>query len=210
MADYDNLPNNSHAHREAAKTQKPPEKRANKVVRGPVKTKKNEIRKFTDIFIAEDINQVKEYLVHDVLIPAVKNTFYDVIVGGLKMSLFGGRGGGLSGHRAAADKVSYRDYSRDSRDDDYRRHSSSRERTVFDYDDIVLATRGEAELVLDRMDEIMEEYSVVRVADLYDLVGVSGPHTANNYGWTNIRNAKVVPVRDGFVIRMPKALPLSR
>lgn len=208
MADYENLPNNSHQFKEDKKALQTQEKRATKVVRGPVKTKKNEIRKFTDIFIAEDIGQVKEYIVHDVLIPSLKNAFFDVVVGGLKMSLFGGRG---SDRRTISDKVSFRDYNRMSRDDDYRRdrdHGRGGERSVFDYDDIILDTRGEAELVLERMDEIMEEYRLVRVADLYDLVGVSGPHTANNYGWTNIRNAKVVPVRDGFMIRMPKALPI--
>ena len=54
----------------------------------------------------------------------------------------------------------------------------------------------------------MEEYSFVRVADLYDLVGVTGLFTDNNYGWTNIRNAKIVRVRDGYKIDMPRALPL--
>ena len=59
------------------------------------------------------------------------------------------------------------------------------------------------------MDEIMEEYHIVRVADLYDLVGVTGDYTDNNYGWTNIRNAKIVRVRDGYKIDMPRALPLD-
>jgi hypothetical protein len=133
MADYENLPNNSHQYKEDKKALQAPEKRATKVVRGPVKTKKNEIRKFTDIFIAEDFGQVKEYIVHDVLIPSLKNAFYDVVVGGLKMSLFGGRD--ASGRRTISDKVSFRDNNRMSRDDDYRRDRDSgrgRERSVFD------------------------------------------------------------------------------
>lgn len=207
MPDYDNLPNNSHSHKEEQKALQTADKRATKVVHGQVKTKKNEIRKFTDIFIAEDVHQVKDYILHDVLVPAIKNAFYDVVVGGLKMSLFGGRDAG-GGRRPISDKVNFRDYSSISRrDDDYRR-DNYRERSAIDYDDIIIPTRGEAELVLERMDEIMSEYKLVRVADLYDLVGVTGPHTAHNYGWTNIRNAKVVPVRDGFMIRMPKALPI--
>ena len=60
------------------------------------------------------------------------------------------------------------------------------------------------------MDEIMEEYEIVRVADLYDLVGVTGEHTDNKYGWTNIRNAEIERVRDGYRIKMPRALPISR
>ena len=56
----------------------------------------------------------------------------------------------------------------------------------------------------------MEEYGTVRVADLYDLVGVTGQYTDNNYGWTNIRNAEIVRVRDGYKIKMPRALPLNK
>ena len=58
-------------------------------------------------------------------------------------------------------------------------------------------------------DEIMEEYETVRVADLYDLVGITGNYTDNNYGWTNIKNAQVVRVRDGYKIKMPRAIPLK-
>ena len=55
----------------------------------------------------------------------------------------------------------------------------------------------------------MDEYNIVRVADLYDLVGVTGNFTDNNYGWTNIRNAKIVRVHDGYKIDMPRALPIK-
>ena len=60
-----------------------------------------------------------------------------------------------------------------------------------------------------RMDEIMEEYEIVRVADLYDLVGITGDFTDNKYGWTNIRNAEVVRVHDGYKIKMPRAIPIK-
>ena len=58
------------------------------------------------------------------------------------------------------------------------------------------------------MDEMMEEYGIVRVADLFDLVGITGDYTDNKYGWTNIRNAEVVRVRDGYKIKMPRAMPI--
>ena len=58
------------------------------------------------------------------------------------------------------------------------------------------------------MDEMIEQYDAVRVADLYDLVGITGDYTDNKYGWTNIPNARVVRTRDGYKIEMPRALPL--
>lgn len=202
---YENLPDNSHKGRAEAKQKQAGEgKRAEKIVRGKVKTKKNDVRKLTDIFISEDVVNVKSYILMDVLVPSIKKAIYDIVVNSLDMSLFGGRG---NGRRSTADKVSYRDYNGVSRRDE-RTYSSSRTTSGYSYDDIILETRGEAEAVLARMDEIMEEYEIVRVADLYDLVGVTGEHTDNKYGWTNIRNAEVERVRDGYRIKMPRALPI--
>ena len=79
----------------------------------------------------------------------------------------------------------------------------------YSYDTITLDTRGEAEEVLARMDEIIDTYKMVRVADFYDLVGVTGNYTDNKYGWTNIRNAEVIRVRDGYRIKLPRALPID-
>jgi hypothetical protein len=50
---------------------------------------------------------------------------------------------------------------------------------------------------------------MVSVADFYDLVGVDGTYTDNKYGWTNIRNAYVNRVRDGYVIKLPRAISLD-
>lgn len=209
---YNNLPDNSLKSRKekqlsqtesskAASSKE--EKRAEKIVHGKVTKRENKVRKLTDIFIAEDVTNVKDYILMDVIVPSVKKALYDLTVGAIDMILYGGRGNGSS--RPKADKVSYLDYNSVS-----RRRSTDRKRTNsgYSYDDIVLDTRGEAEAVLSRMDEIMEEYDIVRVADLYDLVGVTGDYTDNNYGWTNIRNAKIVRVYDGYKIDMPRALPI--
>lgn len=205
---YESLPDNSHKGRaEKKESQKQPERRVEKVIKGNAKVKKNEVRKLTDVFISEDVSNVKSYILMDVIVPAVKKAIYDLVVGTLDMSLYGGRGGG-GAKRSTADKVSYRDYNGVSRRDE-RTYNSNRTASGYSYDDIVVDTRGEAETVLMRMDEIMEEYESVRVADLYDLVGVTGNYTDNNYGWTNIRNAEVVRVRDGYKIKMPRAIPLK-
>lgn len=202
---YDNLPDNSHTGNNAKKEPVEP-KRAEKVVHGKVKTKKNNTRKFADAFITEDAANVKNYILMDVIIPSIKKAIYDLVVGALDMSLFGGHGSG--GKRPTSDKISYKDYNGISKSSD-RFSYSTRTPSGYSYDDIVLETRGEAEAVLMRMDEIMEEYEIVRVADLYDLVGITGDFTDNKYGWTNIRNAEVVRVHDGYKIKMPRAIPIK-
>ena len=60
------------------------------------------------------------------------------------------------------------------------------------------------------MDAIIDEYDVVSVADLYDLVGITGRYTDQDYGWTNIHNARAVRCRDGgLTLELPKVKPLK-
>ena len=55
-------------------------KRVEKVVRGKVKSRKrNEIRKFADVFIPEDMENVKSYILMDVVVPAIKKAISDTI-----------------------------------------------------------------------------------------------------------------------------------
>jgi hypothetical protein len=146
---------------------------------------------------------VKSHILYDVLIPAGKKALSDV----LDAFLYGGTGrGGKKNYNAS--KVSYE--SRYSQYDDRRRtYDVSPLKTGYGCDDIILDSRGEAEDVLSRMDELINVYGMVSVADLYDLVGITGNYTDNKYGWTNIRGVKVTPVREGYMLKMPKALPLN-
>ena len=82
-------------------------------------------------------------------------------------------------------------------------------RTGYEYEDVVLDNRGDAEDVLLEMESILDEYHMVRVSDLYELVGITGKWTDNKYGWTDLRTARVDHVRDGYLIRLPRAKPLD-
>jgi hypothetical protein len=202
MSTQDYKPN-SHRYREeqqAAEERKPVEK----VTRGVVKTKKNDIRKLTDVFISDDVKNIKSYVLMDVLVPTIKNAIVDIVTNGVNMIFFGGTAGARKS-RGASSYVSYSSFA--NRD---RREDPVRSRGVYSYDDIILESRGEAEDVLSRMDELIEMYGEASVADLYDLVGVTGQYTDNRYGWTNLKNAEPVRVRDGYMLKMPKVGPLKQ
>ena len=202
---------NSHKYKERQKAEAAEEgKRAEKVVQGKVKLKKkNEVRKFADVFVAEDARNVKDYLLMEVAIPAIKNTIIDLITNGVTM-LFNGETRSSSGRKRSGDYVSYRDYSSRDRDRDRRdRYDSGRSR--FDFDDLVFGSRRDAEATLEQLDDIIERYGMASVLDLYESaeLGGSAPWTANKYGWTSLRSADVVKVRDGYVIKLPKAMPID-
>lgn len=204
MAEY--LPN-SHRSKEASKEKDlPAERKVEKVVKGKAKTKKNEMRRFTDSFISEDAANVKSYILMDVLVPAIKKAVSDIVTDGVDMILYGGSGSRDGKRRSSGNKISYRSYyddRRDPRDRDSRAHSR------FDYDDIVFETRGEAELVREQMVEMIDRYGFVTVADMYDMADLTSPYTSNKYGWTNIRSAEAVRIRDGYILKLPKAMPID-
>ena len=182
-------------------------KKLDPVVKGPVKTrKKSEIRKLADVFVSEDINNVKSYILMDVLIPAFKKAVSDVVTNGIDMILYGSAGKSRSSTNAHY--VSYNDYSR--RDDRGRPAGNSvRAQTAYSYDDIAFNTRGEAEDVLTQMEATIDKYGFVTIADMYDLANLTSNYTDNKYGWMNVRNAEVIRARDGYVIKLPRAVPID-
>lgn len=199
---------NSHRSKEMQKKESAQERKVERVVNGKVKTRDNKGRKFADIFISEDAANVKSYIFMDVLVPAIKKAVSDIVTDGIDMILYGGSGRGRSDRSRSGSKVSYRSYYDDRRSD--RRDSDSYgTRNRFDYDDIVYETRGEAEAVRRQMLDMIDRYGFVTVGDMYDMAGLTAPYTSNNYGWVNLRTAEAVRVRDGYILKLPKASPID-
>lgn len=202
MAEY---PNNSHSAREKSPSAAAPEKKLEKVVTGAARTKrKSEARKFLNVFVPEDGESVKTYILTDVIIPGVKNAIADVI----SIVLFGDSGR-IGGRRDGRSKVAYQKYW-DDRRDDRREYGRPRAAAGFEYDDIIFETRGDADLVLDQLESAINTYGMASVADLYDLAGVTcRNYTANRYGWTDIQSAKVIRTRDGYILQLPRTVQIS-
>ena len=207
MNENDLKPNSHRFKAEQTQTPTTPvvQKKTDKVIAGTAGTKKKSgIIKFAEVFIAEDIANVKDYLIHDLLIPTIKNTIEDLVTNSVSMLLRGTAATRRSNSRA--DHVSYSSISKNNTN---VRSNNIINRTGYDYDDVVLTTRADAEAVLDRLGEMIETYGMVSVGDLYDTVGKTPQYTDYKYGWVNIRNAKPVRVRDGYILDMPKVSPLN-
>lgn len=204
MADY--TQNSKPTTQEPKAEAKPPVenlRRVEKITTGAIKTKKkSEIRKFADIFLEDDIAEIKSHIKHDIIIPNVKRILYNIGEGILSSML----GGSRDRSRSTADKVSYNNCYNGGRDDRRRDDYGSRPR--FDYDEITFTSRGDAEDVLDRLDEMIEQYGMARVGDIYDMVGKSCSYTAYNYGWTNLREARVVRSGSDYALELPRIKPL--
>lgn len=184
-------------------------KKIETVVTGSTKLqKKNKVQKFADIFIAEDAANVKDYILFDVVIPAVKKAISDIVTTGVDMVLYGESGRSHKSNMTS--NVSYRSYY--DRDNDRVRAGSaySNRHSTFDCTNVIFNTRGDAEAVLDAMNDIISKYQIVSVSDFYDLAGVSSDnYTMYRYGWTNIGGATAVRVKDGYILKLPRAIPLD-
>ena len=180
------------------------EKRADKVIKGSATTKqKSEIRKFADEFIAEDAHNVKSYVWKDVIVPAAKKLVFDIVRDGVEMLLYGVTGT-RNDNRRDSNYVSYSSKYNDRRDSRVT-YTDSR----LDFGEIKFASRGDAQAVLEEMDITLRDYGIVRVSDMFDMAGITPPYTSNRYGWSSLRNAEVIHVRDGYVIKMPRPIAIN-
>ena len=174
-------------------------KKLEKVVVGQVKTKKKTgFGKFISGFIADETQDIKTYLFKDVVVPTIKKAITDVV----DMILYGGTG---RRNRTTGPKVSYRSFYDDPRDS----RVEPRGVQAYSYNEVILETRGDAEEVLDQLNSLIDTYNIASVADLYDLVGLSGNYTDNKYGWTNLANADVIRTRNGYQLKLPRAVPIK-
>lgn len=168
-----------------------------KVVSAETSTrKKSDVEKF-----AMDISSVKSTVISDIVIPSIKQLISEMVKTSIDMLLF--HEVRQDNRRPTASKISYNSYYEDQR----RYASPNTSRTAYDYDDVVFQTRGDAESVLGAMEEIVDQFDLVSIADFYELSDIPNPNfTATKYGWTNLRTAEVVRLRGGgYAIKFPKA-----
>ncbi len=82
-------------------------------------------------------------------------------------------------------------------------------RSNQDFDEIILATRAEAEEVIQRLFDLVSQYQQATVSDLLELVDITGNHTDHKWGWTDLAGAGVTKVRNGYLLDLPRPEPIS-
>lgn len=202
------LPSNSNKEKETKKKPK-----QEKIVSGRVKIKKQSIgRKFSEVFIGENMHSVGDYVIFEIAIPALKAMIADMGGQGLQRLLFGDervsyrRGGTISTNSWS----NHTSYDKVRTQGSYTRNTQKQSRASHDFNDIILDTRGEADGILDRLSDLIDTYDVATVADLYDLVGVDGEgYVDDKYGWNSPRYFGVKRIRDGYLLDLPAPEPID-
>lgn len=194
----------------------------------PVTTGKVIIRKpslgkrFKSVFTGDDGRTVATHVLWDVLIPAAKDMLYDAGQEALGRSLGletrgGRRGRGIDYNMLGSTIASRVNYNRpgfmqdprDRRDEPGRRKEPIVTRGRVGLEDIILATRVEGDEVIAKLGYLINQYGQATIADLFDIVGVTGQYTDEKFGWRNVDSARPHKTRDGYLLDLPMPIQLD-
>lgn len=209
-----NYPGNSHKERDRAAAPVREERKIEKVITGEAVQRKKPLgRKIAETFTGDDMHSVGGYILFDVIIPAAKTMISDAASQGVERMLFGETTRRAPSHGVRKNYTSYNRMSNPvgrAGEPDGPRNMSYKARATHDFGEVVLDSRGEAETVIESLGDLISEYDVATVSDLYELVGVTGSFTDDKWGWTDIRGTTVSHVRGGgYLINLPRPTPID-
>lgn len=203
----------------AARAQAPPPepKRVERVTSAEaVRRKRGLGRQFKETFVGGNARLALHYMFVEVVIPAVQDTMIDALQGGVERLIRGESARPRRGTPTTYANVGHVDYRRlshgpprnDAASTTRMLSRGARERQRFD--DILIHDRREAEEVLERLFDILSQYGMVSVAELYAMTGIQSSHTDVKWGWTELRGARITRNRSGkYVLELPDPIPFD-
>lgn len=171
-------------------------------------------KQFKETFIGGSARDAFEYMLTEVVIPAVRDTMSDALRGGLDRLIYGDTrpkrptpsGYANVGHVAYNRMVQPTTQTRPPAP----RMLSRQARASASFNDIVIPSRNEAEEVIERMFDVLSRYGTVQVGTLYELTGIQTSHTDYKWGWTDLRGARASRQRNGgYLLDLPEPEPLD-
>lgn len=172
-----------------------------------VQRKRTISERIASFLFNEEIDNVSDYVINDILIPALKDTLTSMISNGADMLFHGSRGGGRSQFsNPYSDRGGATFVQPDTRYS-YRNTSSVPRRGYKRLNDYYFRSEAEARYVIDQLELLTDQYGWASVDDYYQLIGVSGTHVDQKWGWMTMGNARIRRDRDGWVIDFEEARP---
>lgn len=206
--DPTNYAGNSNKDKES-KAEKP-EKDIKKVVTQAVTVKKKGAgRRLKDSFIQADVRTVLSYIVTEKVIPGAKNIILDSIYNGFERMFFPGETRTRPGQQS---RISYSGISRAMSGSPLRtapRIERGPRSTRQAREEFVIPSRKEAEEILELMNDVIDNYDVVSVADYYEMVDQPMSPVDQKWGWSFLGDVQILQARGGYLIDLPPAEPIQ-
>lgn len=158
-------------------------------------------RRVAEAFISNERGNIKDHVIFDVVIPAIKNALSDTVSDAINLLLFGERKRGSK----SSSRTPYGSFWASSVSEDRERsriNESSSKSSMGRYLDACWESKEDANEVLNCMMEIMENYRKVTVADFYGLIDdpknfpIESVH--NKWGWKSLAAVSVVKTSNGY------------
>lgn len=185
----------------------PPQKKITQVASGAQEVNRPATRRFMGFLFAESPSDLSKKIGRDVIIPRIKAGVEEAIGSFIHGMFWGGgatnplqqfargtviRGGGTNYNAISSQLTGLQQAQAASRP------------SAGPYSDVVLPTQEMAERVLANMYDTLNQYRVVSVADLREMVGITPGTQDNAYGWMSLDNARISKTRDGYLLEMPR------
>lgn len=180
-----------------------------------VEKKPGFITKLRETFIAEDARDVGDYVVWDILVPTIKRTIRDIIVGTADRVFLGSSSPNSSNSLYRERGVTYVKARTDYASASKRTSESARpvQRTVnrsnFHLNEIIFDNYDDAAAVLEKMIDYLDTYGKVSVDEYFDMIGHSADYTAQNWGWKSLSSATIVNTFGGYFIKLPNPIVIK-
>jgi len=182
------------------------------VVNGKVAKRKQPVgKRLRESFGLEETRTVGDYLVWDVLVPAIKDTVADVVKKGIDVFLYGGSSSARRSSYSGRSHVSYEGYYSRNRERDRMEIERNRwkytPRPGSDFDEFIFDDKRDADMVLNELCEQIEVFGWAKCSDFYSLVGETERNfTMQGYGWDALGDARVERVREGWIVSLPRPM----
>lgn len=186
-----------------------------------VETKGAKIRKrglgsrLVDTFIKEKPEEVRKYIIKEVVVPAIMDTIYDSVMSALGMTFWqkADRRRPSSGSSLGSKFTNYSAISQPSIRKERTPAYGGSKGSLKSFDNLVFDSKGEAEDVRDSMIEALDRYGYLTVLEFYDIAQVTVDNfTDQNWGWKrdSIGQMKILgDSANGYYINLPRCEPLD-
>lgn len=159
-------------------------------------------KKFLSTFMQGDFKTVGTYLLHDLLLPTIKDTFIDALHSSIDI-LFNGESRYTRRGSGNSQKVNYSSIS--SNKNNIVRSEDLRTSVIKT---VVFADPQDAENVLDTLCAKIDAEGCCSVADYYEVCNQKSDFTDHKWGWDTLASAKTRRVNGGYIINLPRPIRL--
>lgn len=165
---------------------------------------------------ADSLKGVGNYILHDLVLPGIRDMIQSVVVGGIERALYG-----ESAPRPYRPYTGYSTPARQNRPTGWTSRTNYGVQTPTTVDassrppswgDLVVPSRQEAEDVLQALLDLSERYGSASVGDLFSLAGMSTTHTDESWTWSpdDVNKGGVQMRRGGYGFNLPQPSYKSR